>query len=96
MHEVETEIDFDPFSETYSGLDQALRVARYHSLRVDPASLSELPKSIRITASDPIRDTPLSFEDLDRKLFGLQYHPESFLTSCGKSIIENVRNACMD
>ena len=38
LHGVETEIDFDPFSETYSGLDQALRVARYHSLRVDPAS----------------------------------------------------------
>jgi anthranilate synthase component 2 len=96
LHGVETEIEFDPSSATYSGLDQTLRVARYHSLRVDPASLRQLPESIRITARDPIRDTPLSFEDVDRKLFGLQYHPESFLTPSGKSIVENVRNACMD
>ena len=96
LHGVETEIEFDPSSATYSGLDQPLRVARYHSLRVDPASLSELPESVRITARDPIRDTPLSFEDVDRKLFGLQYHPESFLTPSGKSIVENIRNECMD
>ena len=96
LHGVETEIEFDPSSATYSGLDQALRVARYHSLRVDPTSLSDLPESIRITARDPIRDTPLSFEDVDRKLFGLQYHPESFLTPSGKSIVENIRNDCMD
>ena len=96
LHGVETEIEFDPSSATYSGLDQTLRVARYHSLRVDPASLRQLPESIRITARDPIRDTPLSFEDVDRKLFGLQYHPESFLTPSGKSIVENIRNECMD
>jgi len=96
LHGVETEIEFDPSSATYSGLDQTLRVARYHSLRVDPASLCELPESIRITGRDPIRDTPLSFEDVDRKLFGLQYHPESFLTPSGKSIVENIRNECMD
>ena len=96
LHGVETEIEFDPSSATYSGLDQTLRVARYHSLRVDPTSLSDLPESIRITARDPIRDTPLSFEDVDRKLFGLQYHPESFLTPSGKSIVENIRNECMD
>ena len=96
LHGVETEIEFDPSSATYSGLDQPLRVARYHSLRVDPTSLSELPESVRITARDPIRDTPLSFEDVDRKLFGLQYHPESFLTPSGKSIVENIRNECMD
>ena len=96
LHGVETEIEFDPSSATYSGLDQPLRVARYHSLRVDPTSLSDLPESIRITARDPIRDTPLSFEDVDRKLFGLQYHPESFLTPSGKSIVENIRNECMD
>jgi len=96
LHGVETEIEFDPFSATYSGLPPSLRVARYHSLRVDPASLKSLPGSISITGRDPIRDAPLSFEDLERKLFGLQYHPESFLTPAGHSLIENIRHACMD
>ena len=96
LHGVETEIEFDPSSATYSGLPHTLRVARYHSLRVDPASLNCLPDSISITGRDPIRDAPLSFEDLKRKLFGLQYHPESFLTTAGHSLIENIRHACMD
>ena len=96
LHGVETEIEFDPSSATYSGLSSTLRVARYHSLRIDPASLEDLPESIRITARDPIRDTPLSFEDTKRRVFGLQYHPESFLTPSGRSIIENLRNVCLD
>lgn len=96
LHGVETEIEFDASSLTYSGLAPSLRVARYHSLRVDPTTLSNLPDSISITARDPIRNAPLSFEDTKRKLFGLQYHPESFLTSSGQGLIENIRHACMD
>ena len=96
LHGVETEIEFDPSSKTYSGLPPSLRVARDHSLRVDPASLDDLPDSISITGRDPLRDAPLSFEDTKRKLFGLQYHPESFLTTAGHSLIENIRHACMD
>jgi anthranilate synthase/aminodeoxychorismate synthase-like glutamine amidotransferase len=96
LHGVETEIEFDPSSATYSGLPSSLRVGRYHSLRVDPTSLNDLPDSIHHTARDPIRDAPLSFEDSERKLFGLQYHPESFLTTSGRSIIENIRHACLD
>ena len=96
LHGVETEIELDPSSQTYSGLPPSLRVARYHSLRVDPASLANLPDTIRITGRDPIRDAPLSFEDGKRKLFGLQYHPESFLTTSGHPLIENIRHACME
>ena len=96
LHGVETEIEFDPSSSTYSGLPPTLRVARYHSLQVDPDSLDALPGSVKITGRDPIRDAPLSFEDTGRKLFGLQYHPESFLTTSGSSLIENIRHACLD
>ena len=96
LHGVETEIEFDPSSQTYSGLPPSLRVARYHSLRVDPASLANLPNTISITGRDPIRDAPLSFEDGKRKLFGLQYHPESFLTTSGHPLIKNIRHACME
>jgi anthranilate/para-aminobenzoate synthase component II len=85
-----------PESITYQGFSQSIQVARYHSLQVDPSSLSALPNSIRMTAHDSIRNVPLSFEDLKRKLFGLQYHPESFLTEGGNRLIENIRNACVD
>ncbi len=96
LHGVCTEIRIDPSSATYSGFPSSIEVGRYHSLQVEPASLRRLAPSLRITAEDHIRGVPLSFEDLERRLFGLQYHPESFLTRDGQRIIENIRNACLD
>lgn len=96
LHGVETEIEIDPGSLTYRGLGNRLCVGRYHSLQIDPSSLSNLPFSLLITAKDQVRKVPLSFEDPIRKLFGLQYHPESFLTKQGNKLIENIRYACMD
>ena len=96
LHGVETEIEIDPGSLTYRGLGNRLCVGRYHSLQIDPSSLSNLPFSLLITAKDPVRKVPLSFEDPIRKLFGLQYHPESFLTKKGNKLIENIRYACME
>ena len=96
LHGVETDISVDPSSATYNGMGDVLRVARYHSLQIDPSSLPELTPSLRMTGHDPIGGVPMSFEDLTRKLFGLQYHPESFLTLSGNQLIENIRNASLD
>jgi anthranilate synthase/aminodeoxychorismate synthase-like glutamine amidotransferase len=96
LHGVETDIVTDPNSCTYQGMENVLRVARYHSLQIDPTSFSSLPQTLHITGRDPVGNIPLSFEDIDRKLFGLQYHPESFLTKSGTQLIENIRNASLD
>ena len=96
LHGVCTEISTVPESITYQGFSQSIQVARYHSLQVDPASLSALPNSIRMTAHDSIRNVPLSFEDLKRKLFGLQYHPESFLSNQGTQILSNILHESME
>ena len=96
LHGVETDIEIIPNTQTYKQIENPLRVARYHSLQVDDNSFSLLKNSISITGHDPIRQVPLSFEDLDRKLFGLQYHPESFLTNKGIRIIQNIHHACVD
>ncbi|MBT7405415.1 MAG: C26 family cysteine hydrolase domain-containing family [Opitutae bacterium] len=96
LHGVETEIEIIPNTRTYDQIDKNLRVARYHSLQIEEKSLSSVPKSILITGIDPLRKVPLSFEDLERKLFGLQYHPESFLSKQGKRIIQNIHHACLD
>ena len=95
LHGVETEILADFNSATYRNMKGSIRVGRYHSLQVNPESLSRMQKGIKITAHDPIRQTPLSFEDLDRKLFGLQYHPESFLSNKGTQIISNILDESM-
>ena len=95
LHGVETEILADLNSATYRKMSGSIRVGRYHSLQVRPESLSRTDQGINITAHDPIRLTPLSFEDLDRKLFGLQYHPESFLSNQGTQIISNILDESM-
>ena len=95
LHGVETEIETDPESITYNGIEPPVKVGRYHSLQVESASLSHLPTGIRTTARDRIRNVPLSFEDCERCLFGMQYHPESFLTNHGHAILANVIRYCM-
>ena len=95
LHGVETEILADLNSATYRKMKGSIRVGRYHSLQVSSESLFHMDQGINITAHDPIRHTPLSFEDLDRKLFGLQYHPESFLSNQGTQIISNILDESM-
>ena len=95
LHGVETEIETDPESITYNGIEPPVKVGRYHSLQVESSSLSSLSTGIRTTARDRIRNVPLSFEDCERRLFGMQYHPESFLTSHGHAILTNVIRYCL-
>ena len=95
LHGVETEIEVESDSATYSRIEPPVKVGRYHSLQVDSASLANLSPNIRITARDRIRDVPLSFEDCRRRLFGMQYHPESFLTNHGHAILTNVLRSCL-
>ena len=95
LHGVETEIETDPESVTYAGIEPPVKVGRYHSLQVESTSLSNLPTGIRTTARDRIRNVPLSFEDCEKRLFGIQYHPESFLTSHGHAILANIIRYCL-
>ena len=96
LHGVQTDIKINTSTITYKGFQNNISVGRYHSLQVDPESLYSLKKSITITATDSTTNIPLSFEDSQRKLFGLQYHPESFLTPEGKNIIQNIYHASLD
>mgnify|MGYP001166973848 CR=1 FL=1 len=96
LHGVESEIFADKNSATYRNLEEPIKVGRYHSLQINPDSICNLPEGLKVTAHDPIRNIPLSFEDLDRKLFGLQYHPESFLSNQGTKIISDILHARME
>ena len=58
-------------------------VGRYHSLAVDR---STLPSDLRVTAMTDDGEV-MSVEDTDRRVFGLQFHPESILTPEGPRMI---------
>ncbi|MBR1793463.1 MAG: aminodeoxychorismate/anthranilate synthase component II [Bacteroidales bacterium] len=60
-------------------------VTRYHSWAIDK---STLPEEVQIVAhcEDGI---VMSIEHKTLPIFGLQFHPESFMTRCGSTIIKN-------
>jgi anthranilate synthase component 2 len=62
-----------------------LRVCRYHSWAVRPESVNG---SLEITAVDE-DGTVMGIRHRDYPVWGLQFHPEAYLTEHGKIIIHN-------
>ena len=65
-------------------------VGRYHSLKLQEPFNS---KNIKITMRCVETKTPMAIEDIKEKVFGFQFHPESFLTKNGKTIIKKILSA---
>jgi len=71
----------------FANLPSPLEAMRYHSLVVDPSSLpSKLEISAR-TEDDVIMG--LRYRTDGAALEGVQFHPESFLTEAGESLLNN-------
>ncbi len=73
----------------YAGLPSPLVGARYHSLLVDR---QQLPAELRIAAWTADGEV-MGLEHIRLPLFGIQFHPESFMTHCGESLIANFLRA---
>lgn len=67
----------------FSGVPLPMTVARYHSLVVD-----RLAENFVITARTD-DDRVMAITHRTRPLVGVQFHPESFLTDAGETILEN-------
>lgn len=63
-----------------------IKAARYHSLVLDT-----IPKNFKLTAWDDSKDI-MGIEHNEFPLFGVQFHPESFMTKTGNKIIKNFIN----
>jgi anthranilate synthase component 2 len=74
----------------FAGLPEEIEVARYHSLVIEPQSC---PEALEITATTAdgiimgVRHRSLPIE-------GVQFHPESVLTSNGIQILSNFLKLC--
>ncbi|MGI8733982.1 MAG: anthranilate synthase component II [Pyrinomonadaceae bacterium] len=84
MHGKASEICHDGRT-IFAGLDNHFQAGRYHSLIVERSSL---PKSFEISASTS-DDVIMALRHRTLKLEGVQFHPESILTSCGKKLLAN-------
>ena len=63
------------------------KVGRYHSLKLHEPYNS---KNIKITMRCLKTNIPMANEDNENKVFGFQFHPESFLTENGEFIIKKI------
>ena len=69
-------------------LDDPFQATRYHSLVIQPGTL---PDELIVTAwsNEPDgRREIMAIEHREHPLFGVQFHPESFLTHCGTDLLK--------
>ena len=70
--------------------NKIFEVGRYHSLRLEEPFNS---KNIKITMRCTKTNIAMGIEDHKNKVFGFQFHPESFLTKNGKILIKKILSA---
>ena len=91
MHGKTSEVSHDG-KTIFSGIPSAMTCTRYHSLIV---SEEGLPGEIEISARTPAADgttggtTIMALRHREFPIEGVQFHPESVLTTHGKKIVEN-------
>jgi len=84
MHGKSSEICHDG-KTIFQGIDDHFRAGRYHSLMVEKASLPDCLEISAFTSDDVI----MGLRHRQMKLEGVQFHPESILTACGKQMLAN-------
>ena len=71
----------------FAGAPQPLTVARYHSL-----AITGISEHLRVNARSA-DGVPMAVQHVRYPLFGVQFHPESFLTQDGFTLVENFLRA---
>jgi anthranilate synthase/aminodeoxychorismate synthase-like glutamine amidotransferase len=73
----------------FAGLPNPMVATRYHSLVIKPDTLSpEFEVTAWASAPDGSREI-MAVEHKSFPTFGVQFHPESFLTECGIDLLKN-------
>jgi anthranilate synthase component II len=73
--------------DIFDNVVSPLEVMRYHSLTVDPVSL---PNELEVLAwSIEDKSEIHAMRHRVNPVWGVQFHPESVMTQCGKTILEN-------
>lgn len=73
-------------NDIFEGIGRKVEVMRYHSLIIDR---STLPKELEIIAETVEDNIIMGVKHKNKKIYGIQFHPESVFTSKGKRMIRN-------
>jgi len=67
--------------------NKIFKVGRYHSLKLyEPYKSNNIKITMRCVKSN----IPMAIEDQKNRVYGFQFHPESFLTENGQTIIKKI------
>jgi len=75
-------------TDVFRGLSSPFTATRYHSLVVEAASLPACLEVTAWTEEEGGREI-MGLRHRDYPVFGVQFHPESILTSCGHDLLRN-------
>jgi len=84
MHGKQSEVSLVNDCLIFRGLPEVIPAARYHSLAALPETV---PDALLIIAEAD--GEIMAVKHRDYEVYGLQFHPESIMTPCGKQIISN-------
>jgi anthranilate synthase/aminodeoxychorismate synthase-like glutamine amidotransferase len=70
--------------------NQKFTVGRYHSLKLQEPFFA---KNFEITMRCDSSNVPMAIENKKEKIYGFQFHPESFLTENGNILIKKILSA---
>jgi anthranilate synthase/aminodeoxychorismate synthase-like glutamine amidotransferase len=77
----------------YAGLENPFVATRYHSLVIDPPTLPDQFEVSAWTESSDGQRVIMGVRHKEYPLFGMQYHPESFLTDVGVQLLQQFLDA---
>lgn len=85
MHGKQSDVNFDPDCPLFRDIPATAKVARYHSLAADPATIPDRLKITALTTDGEI----MAVQHRDYPIYGVQFHPESIMTPDGKTMLRN-------
>lgn len=85
MHGKTSVVTLDTDNPLFAGMEKQITVARYHSLSVVRSSL---PPNLEIIAESDDGEI-MAVAHKTKKIYGVQFHPESVLTPAGIYIMKN-------
>ncbi len=85
MHGKTSQVDHDG-KTIFTGIPSAMTCTRYHSLIV---AQEALPSELEVSARTQDGEIIMALRHRELPIEGVQFHPESVLTTHGKTLIEN-------
>lgn len=85
MHGKQSVVSLDTDSQIFLGMEPKQKVARYHSLAADKDTI---PNCLKVTAVTEDGEV-MAVEHREYPVYGLQFHPESVLTTGGEKMMAN-------